>query len=59
MLVGIDEKPSLKEFLQNANNDLDREEEMQEQASVVSMEHQVFEKEYDWFDIVVYFVLFS
>ncbi|OWZ24576.1 hypothetical protein PHMEG_000320 [Phytophthora megakarya] len=39
------EVPSLKEFLQEANEDLDREEELQEQASEVPMEHQVFENQ--------------
>ncbi|KAG7384188.1 HIV Tat-specific factor 1 [Phytophthora pseudosyringae] len=41
----IGEVPSLKEFLQEANDDLDREAELQEQASEVPAEHQVFEKE--------------
>ncbi|CAH0492849.1 unnamed protein product [Peronospora farinosa] len=39
----IGEVPSLKEFLQEANDDLNREIELQEQASEVPMEHQVFE----------------
>lgn len=41
----IGEVPSLKEFLQEANEDLDREAELKEHASEVPMEHQVFEKE--------------
>ncbi|POM74184.1 Splicing factor U2AF-associated protein 2 [Phytophthora palmivora] len=41
----IGEVPSLKEFLQEANDEFDREVELQEQASEVPMEHQVFEKE--------------
>ncbi|KAG6620129.1 rna-binding protein [Phytophthora cinnamomi] len=41
----IGEVPSLKEFLQEANDDLDREAELQEQSSEVPAEHQVFEKE--------------
>uniref|UniRef100_M4BDH3 RRM domain-containing protein n=1 Tax=Hyaloperonospora arabidopsidis (strain Emoy2) TaxID=559515 RepID=M4BDH3_HYAAE len=38
------EVPSLKEFLQEANSDLDREAELQEQAEKMPIEHQVFEK---------------
>ena len=38
--------PSLKEFLQEANSDLDREAELQEQAEKMPIEHQVFEKGY-------------
>ncbi|ETN22172.1 hypothetical protein PPTG_02190 [Phytophthora nicotianae INRA-310] len=41
----IGEVPSLKEFLQEANEDLDREAELKEQASNVPIEQQVFEKE--------------
>ncbi|KAE9337533.1 hypothetical protein PF008_g12485 [Phytophthora fragariae] len=41
----IGEVPSLKEFLQEANDDMDRETELQEQATEVPVEHQVFEKE--------------
>uniref|UniRef100_A0AAV1UI01 RRM domain-containing protein n=1 Tax=Peronospora matthiolae TaxID=2874970 RepID=A0AAV1UI01_9STRA len=40
----IGEVPSLKEFLQEANSDLDREAELQEQAEKMPIEHQVFEK---------------
>lgn len=40
------EVPSLKEFLQEANDDMDREAELQEQTTEVPAEHQVFEKEY-------------
>jgi hypothetical protein len=45
--VGVGEVPSLKEVLQEANDDLDREAELMEQASEVPIEHQVFEKEYE------------
>ncbi|KAL4160479.1 hypothetical protein PRNP1_001047 [Phytophthora ramorum] len=41
----IGEVPSLKEFLQEANDDLDREQELQEQTSEMPVELQVFEKE--------------
>ncbi|EGZ24321.1 hypothetical protein PHYSODRAFT_311360 [Phytophthora sojae] len=41
----IGEVPSLKEFLQEANDDMDREAELQEQTTEVPAEHQVFEKE--------------
>ncbi|KAG7390695.1 HIV Tat-specific factor 1 [Phytophthora boehmeriae] len=41
----IGEVPELKEFLQEANDDLDREAELQEQASELPAEHQIFEKE--------------
>ncbi|CAI5743594.1 unnamed protein product [Peronospora destructor] len=41
----IGEVPLLKEFLQEANDDLDREMKLQEQASEVPIEYQVFENE--------------
>ncbi|RLN45564.1 hypothetical protein BBJ28_00003228 [Nothophytophthora sp. Chile5] len=40
----IGEVPSLKEFLQEANDDLDREAELQEQTQEVPIENQIFEK---------------
>ena len=43
------EVPSLKEFLQEATDDLDREMTLQEQASDVPIEHQVFENKYEFF----------
>eukprot|EP00644_Phytophthora_capsici_P010679 jgi/Phyca11/526311/estExt2_fgenesh1_pm.C_PHYCAscaffold_90028 len=39
----IGEVPSLREFLQETNDDLDRETELKEQATDVPIEHQVFE----------------
>ncbi|RLN87841.1 hypothetical protein BBJ28_00019659 [Nothophytophthora sp. Chile5] len=42
----IGEVPSLKEFLQEANDDLDREAELQEQTEEVPIENQIFEKVY-------------
>ncbi|KAI9923025.1 hypothetical protein PsorP6_001966 [Peronosclerospora sorghi] len=41
----IGEVSSLKEFIQEANDEMDREEELQEQTNQVPMEHQVFETE--------------
>ncbi|KAL3672135.1 hypothetical protein V7S43_002798 [Phytophthora oleae] len=41
----IGEMPSLREFLQEANDDLDRETELKEQANEVPIEHQVFENQ--------------